>query len=121
MKAIPIMRCSNMAASLSFYTGVLDFEIKYPGTTVGEAVITIINSTAEIQLSALDGVFGNPVNIRVNNVDNLFCKYLQRGLQVSGNLNSPVHNGPVDQSWGTREFYVDDPDGNTLRFIQPVI
>ena len=25
---------------------------------------------------------------------------------------------PIDQSWGTREFYVDDPDGNTLRFIE---
>jgi hypothetical protein len=23
---------------------------------------------------------------------------------------------PTDQSWDTREFYVDDPDGNTLRF-----
>ena len=29
-----------------------------------------------------------------------------------------VHEGPIDQSWGTREFYVDDPDGNTLRFTQ---
>jgi hypothetical protein len=29
-----------------------------------------------------------------------------------------VHEGPVDQTWGTREFYVDDPDGNTLRFVQ---
>lgn len=31
---------------------------------------------------------------------------------------SMVHEGPIDQSWGTREFYVDDPDGNTLRFTQ---
>jgi hypothetical protein len=23
-------------------------------------------------------------------------------------------------TWGTREFYVDDPDGNTLRFTQEV-
>src|SRR5438477_12190220 len=29
-----------------------------------------------------------------------------------------VHEGPIDQSWGTREFYVDDPDSNTLRFTQ---
>jgi hypothetical protein len=29
-----------------------------------------------------------------------------------------VHEGPLDQSWGTREFYVDDPDGNTIRFTQ---
>jgi hypothetical protein len=29
-----------------------------------------------------------------------------------------VHEGPIEQTWGTREFYVDDPDGNTLRFTQ---
>lgn len=29
-----------------------------------------------------------------------------------------LHEGPKDQSWGTREFYDDDPDHNTLRFTQ---
>lgn len=33
---------------------------------------------------------------------------------------SPVHQGPIDQTWDTREFYVDDPDGNTLAFTQAV-
>ena len=42
----------------------------------------------------------------------------ERGLQSPGNPNSPVHESPIDQTWGTREFYVDDPDGNTLRFTQ---
>ena len=41
-----------------------------------------------------------------------------RGLDPSGKPDSPVHQGPLDQTWGTREFYVDDPDGNTLRFTQ---
>ena len=27
--------------------------------------------------------------------------------------------GPVDQTWGTREMYVKDVDGNSVRFIQP--
>ena len=31
---------------------------------------------------------------------------------------SEVHERPVDQTWGTRELYVDDPDGNTIRFVQ---
>jgi uncharacterized glyoxalase superfamily protein PhnB len=26
---------------------------------------------------------------------------------------------PLDQTWGMREFYVHDPDGNTLRFSAP--
>ena len=32
-----------------------------------------------------------------------------------------VHEGPVDQTWNTREFYVEDPDGNTLRFTQRLL
>jgi hypothetical protein len=43
-----------------------------------------------------------------------------RGLKTPGNPDAPqlVHEGPIDQTWGTREFYVDDPDGNTIRFTQ---
>ena len=39
---------------------------------------------------------------------------------VTGNPDAPgmVHEGPINQTWGTREFYVDDPDGNTLRFVE---
>jgi hypothetical protein len=50
----------------------------------------------------------------------LFRKFRERGLATPGNPDAPrmVHEGPIDQSWGTREFYVADPDGNTLRFTQ---
>ena len=50
-------------------------------------------------------------------VDALFAKFLERGLKPA-KPESPVHQGPTDQTWGTREFYVDDPDGNTLAFTQ---
>ena len=29
MRAIPVIRCSDVKKSLTFYTGVLDFEKKY--------------------------------------------------------------------------------------------
>jgi uncharacterized glyoxalase superfamily protein PhnB len=50
-------------------------------------------------------------------VDTLFRTFLARGL-TPAKPESPVHQGPTDQTWGTREFYVDDPDGNTLAFTQ---
>ena len=55
-----------------------------------------------------------------NDFDALFQKFRARGLQTPGNPDAPqqVHEGPIDQTRGTREFYVDDPDGNTLRFTQ---
>ena len=49
-------------------------------------------------------------------IDGLFKRYLARGLKPA--KQSPVHQGPTDQTWGTREFYVDDPDGNTLVFTE---
>ena len=66
-----------------------------------------------------DGAFGQAIVITVAGIDELFRKFRQRGLQTPGNPDAPqaVHEGPIDQSWGTREFYVDDPDGNTLRFV----
>ncbi len=122
MKVIPIMKCKDMHESLSFYTNVLDFEIKYPGTTADEPVVTVINGEAEIQLSTMpgDSLFGCALNVRVGEVDELFKKYLERGLDTSNKKGSPVHQGPLDQTWGMREFYVNDPNGNTLRFGKPI-
>ena len=120
MKAIPIVRVKDMRVSLKFYTNVLDFQVKYPGSVVDDPVVTIVNGNAELMLSICDGVFGSPVYIRVEYVDRLFGKYLARGLDTSRKKESPVHQAPIDQTWGMREFYVNDPDGNTLRFCMPI-
>ena len=57
----------------------------------------------------------------VDDVDAVFRKFRARGLKTPGNPDQPVevHQGPIDQTWGNREFYVADPDGNSLRFTQP--
>jgi hypothetical protein len=60
------------------------------------------------------------VTVLTDNVDAVFRGCRTRGLKTPGNPDAPtmVHEGPIDQTWGTREFYVDDPDGNTLRFVE---
>ncbi len=122
MRAIPIIRCTDMKRSLAFYIGILDFKKKYPEDSDTDWVVDLVQEDAEIQLSLHkgDGAFGSAINIRVTDVDGLFRKYLERGLDIGGHENSPVHRGPVDQTWGMREFYVTDPDGNTLRFGEPI-
>ncbi len=120
MKIIPVVKCRNMQESLSFYSRILGFEPRFPSSTMSSPVIDIINGDAEIQLSVLpgDSVFGCAVNVMVDDVDNLFKTFIQKGLDTSNKKESPVHQGPINQTWGTREFYVDDPNGNTLRFRQ---
>lgn len=110
-----------MRASLAFYTTVLDFEHIDGDDDLGDPSDSLLAREGDqLILSSHrgDGVFGQAIVITTEDLDGLFEKFRARGLSTPGNPNSPVHEGPIDQSWGTREFYVDDPDGNTLRFTQ---
>ncbi len=122
MRTIPVIRCTDVKRSLAFYTSILDFKKKYPEASDADWVVDLVQGDAEIQLSqhAGDGAFGCAINLRVKDVDGLFRKYVERGLDTTGHEDSPVHRGPVNQTWGIREFYVTDGDGNTLRFGEPL-
>jgi len=123
MAIIPTVRCKNMKTSVAFYTGVLDFESVGGDEDLADPSHSVL-SRGEDQLILSshrgDGEFGQAVVVTTDDVDAVFRKFRERGLRTPGNPNAPehVHEGPIDQSWGTREFYVDDPDGNTLRFVQ---
>ena len=123
MAIIPTVRCRNMRTSLAFYTGVLDFERVDGDDDLGDPSYSVLSRDGDqLILSSHrgDGAFGQVVAVTTDNVDAVFRKFRERGLRTPGNPEAPrmVHEGPIDQSWGTREFYVDDPDGNTLRFTQ---
>ena len=123
MKMIPLFKCRNMKEAIHFYTVILDFELKFPDEATAEDwVIDLVNGDAELMLTILEGDArpGNVVNVRGQDVDELFKKYRERGLDTSNKEGSPVHQGPTDQTWGMREFYVTDVDGNTLRFGMPM-
>jgi catechol 2,3-dioxygenase-like lactoylglutathione lyase family enzyme len=119
MAIIPTVRCRNLTASLHFYTKVLDFTLASEDDTTssGFAILTRAGDNLFLSTGSGDGEFGQAIVVMTEDIDALFTKFLSRGL-VRPEGDSPVHRGPVDQTWGTREFYVDDPDGNTLRFTQ---
>src|SRR5687768_11219767 len=120
MKIIPLLRCNNLKEAVGFYTKVLEFELKYPNESGNEWVVTLINRDTEILLASMDGTPRIPIYIIVDDVDALFKKYVDRGLVVPNKPDSPVHNSPMDQTWRLREFYINDPCGNTLRFATPI-
>jgi len=122
MKVVPLFKVSDMQAALKHYTEVLDFVMTWPGDTPGSPVVDLgHDGTLELQITTHESerLFGSIANVWVEDVDVLFDKYKKRGML--GKPNSPVHQGPIDQTWGRREFYATDPDGNTLRFVQPLI
>ena len=122
MKAIPLLRCLNMKEAIAFYTNILDFKLKYPGASSDDWVVDLISGDAEVILTSLEGGQKPCINVylRVDDADSLFTKFVRRGLVAPNNPDSPLHNGPTDQTWGMREFYVNDPGGNTLRFGQVI-
>jgi len=111
-----------MRASLDFYTRILDFELVESDGDLSGPSFCVLKRDADLMFLSShrgDGEFGQAVAVLVDDVRGLWQKFRARGHKPPGNPDSPVHEGPTDQTWGTREFYIDDPDGNTLRFVQP--
>ena len=119
MKMVPLFYAGDMAAALDFYTRRLDFELA-PWDTADDVVVSLLRGEVELMLTGLatDQVARASALLLVDDADFLFERWRARGLDQSSFADSPVHLGPVDQSWGTREFYVTDPAGNTLRIVQ---
>jgi catechol 2,3-dioxygenase-like lactoylglutathione lyase family enzyme len=123
MAIIPTVRCKCMEASIAFYTKVLDFEWVDGDDDKSDPSFSVLMREGDSLILSShngDGTFGQAIVVSTDDVEALFRKFRARGLKTPGNPDAPkeVHEGPIDQSWGTREFYVKDPDRNTLRFTQ---
>jgi len=116
---VPLFYCDDMAAALDFYSGRLGFTAE-PGARAEDWVVSLFRDGAELMLTRLptDQVAQINALVLVDSVDRLHAEFKANGLDQSHRTESPVHLGPLDQSWGTRELYVTDPAGNTLRFVQ---
>ena len=123
MAIIPTVRCTRMKTSIAFYTRILDFEwVDGDDDQSDPSFSMLMREGDSLILSSHrgDGTFGQAIVVQTDDIEALFRNFRTRGLRTPGDPDAPkeVHEGPIDQSWGTREFYVKDPDGNTLRFTQ---
>ena len=116
--AMPLLHVSHAQAAQEFYAR-LGFRIEYAhGPLVSPAsphadpcYMALSRDEVWIILSSFsgDGVAGGVVNFHLDDVDGLYDEFMGAGI--------PVDVDPVDQTWGTREMYVRDPDRNSLRFV----
>ena len=125
MAIIPQIRCRRFAEAFEFYTNILDFEyVDGDDPTAADATFCVLSREGDlIFLSSSDGGDRSVMAVMVDDVDAVFRKVRARGLKTPGDPDAPaqeVHQGPLDQTWGTREFYVEDPDGNSVRFTQVI-
>jgi uncharacterized glyoxalase superfamily protein PhnB len=72
----------------------------------------LTRDAAEIHVSSFsgDGVSGGVAFLVVEDVDALHKELVAKGVQIDLE--------PTDQSWGNREMYVKDTDGNSIRFVR---
>jgi len=119
MAIIPILRCREIKPAIEFYTTILDFMLADEDELKDPAFVFLRRAGDLLVLSSYGSgpSARSVVMVLTEDVDPLFDKFLKRGLKPA-KPESPVHQGPTNQTWGTREFYVDDPDGNTLAFTQ---
>jgi catechol 2,3-dioxygenase-like lactoylglutathione lyase family enzyme len=118
---IPILIVRDMQEAIAFYTRVLDMELSFAWPDTAPCYAGLRRGAGELHLNLAqeNGRHGQSSAIVLcDDVDALFASFVARGLAVPSRPDSPVHAGPLEQTWGTREFYVDDPSGNTLVFQQ---
>jgi catechol 2,3-dioxygenase-like lactoylglutathione lyase family enzyme len=118
---IPVLIVRDISEAISFLTGLLDFELAsvMPPESPFYAIFNRGKDELHINLAHDQRGAGQSSCIVVcDHIDLLFASFVARGLSVPTRENSPVHDGPLDQTWGTREVYIDDPSGNTIIFQQ---
>ena len=114
--SIPVLRSTCSKAAERFYCGQLGFELLFAyrvdETKDDPCYLGMQKEQACLHVSSFpgDGVPGSVVYIVVDDVDGLHSQFVGKGV--------PIALVPTDQTWGNREMYVEDPDGNTLRFAQ---
>lgn len=114
--AIPVLHVTSSVEAESFYCGKLgfekDFAYRIDANSPDPCYMSLSRDDAWLHVSSFsgDGVSGAVAYLFVDDIDNLYKELLQ------GNV--PISMGPTNQTWGNREVYVKDPDGNTIRFGQ---
>ena len=112
--AIPVLHVEPIELAKDFY-GKLGFEeifaYRFDDRRSDPCYMGLRREGVTIHVSSFvgDGVAGGVVFIVVDDVDALYEELIGRGISIG--------LPPTDQSWGNREMYVADPNGNSLRFV----
>jgi uncharacterized glyoxalase superfamily protein PhnB len=115
--AIPLLHVSSSGAAEEFYCNALGFKKEFAyrvdDTRADPCYMGMSRDGISMHVSSFsgDGVVGGVANLIVDDVDALHAEFVAKGVAIDP-------NNPVDQTWGNREMYVRDADGNCIRFVQ---
>lgn len=114
--AIPVLHVNSSAVAEEFYCNRLGFcrrfAYRVDETKPDPCYMGLARDDAWLHVSSFsgDGISGGVVYLLVDNVDGLHEELLRKSVSIDLE--------PTDQTWGNREMYVKDPDGNSIRFVR---
>jgi uncharacterized glyoxalase superfamily protein PhnB len=112
---IPILHVSNAAAAVEFYCNRLGFSqrfaYRFDDAQPDPCYMGLERDEVRLHVSSFsgDGAAGGAVFLVVEDLDALHAELKAKGVTIDME--------PTNQSWGNREMYVHDPDGNSIRFV----
>jgi lactoylglutathione lyase len=121
-RIMPMLSVADMAASRRFYEEILGGQLVYQFPPEGEPVfLTLKFGETEVGLGVLGdkGVHGRPLRPASGHRIEL-CINVDDVDAAVAVLAAPVVMAPIDQPWGERAAYVEDPDGNLVMLVAPV-
>ncbi len=115
-QAIPVLHVSNSTVAEHFYCEGLGFQQRFAyrphHPDADPCYMGLVRDGVVLHISSFlgDGVPGGVATFIVEDLDALHVEFVTHGI--------PIDLEPTDQSWGNREMYVNDADGNSIRFVQ---
>ncbi len=109
-RGIPMLPVANVRRAMDFYVDVLDFKFGFNAGSYGG----VRRDAIEVHFwtpEAPDKVVPSLCRIEVTEIRKLYSEFRERNIV---NSDADIAAKP----WGTTEFSVHDPDGNTLTFVE---
>ncbi len=124
-KGIPMKFCwttitvKNMEASLKFYQDIVKLQIARRFASGPNSEIVFLGD-GETQVELIDPGQGNPepmspsisLGFEVDSLDDMMNQVKQQGI--------PIHAGPIQPNPAIRFFYVLDPNGLRIQFVENI-
>lgn len=110
-QACPVLGVKDVAETASFFVDKLGFEARMVMQEMGWAIVTRDGFDIHMSSNTGENVGRSLVYAYVTEVDALYAEFTATGA---------APDAVKDQPYGMRDFYLKDPDGNTLAFGQEI-
>lgn len=115
LSCVPVLQVRDARRSCRFYCDQLGFTQDWEHQFEPDLPLFVCISRGPITLFLTEhpeSAFGALIYLYVDRIDTLASEFQTNGVVLD------LH--PTDQPWGVREMHLSDPDGNKLRFGQPL-